>query len=72
MTGSWRPAQPPGLLETWYTRILRDGMALSMTGDYSPFADVAEAALRGLTHDTISDAQVAAADGGLRRAARLP
>jgi len=50
--------QPPGLLETWYTRILRDGMALSMTGDYSPFADVAEAALRGLTHDTISDAQV--------------
>ena len=26
--------QPPGLLETWYTRILRDGMALSMTGDY--------------------------------------
>ena len=54
-----KAGQPPGLLETWYTRILRDGMALSMTGDYSPFADVAEAALRGLTHDTISDDQVA-------------
>ena len=54
-----KAGQPPGLLETWYTRILRDGMALSMTGDYSQFADVAEAALRGLTHDTISDDQVA-------------
>ena len=54
-----KAGQPPGLLETWYTRILRDGMALSMTGDYSQFADVAEAALRGLTHDAISDDQVA-------------
>jgi 2-haloacid dehalogenase len=50
--------QPPGLLEAWYTRTLRDGMALSATGDYAPFADVAESALRGLTHYTISDEQV--------------
>ena len=64
--------QPPGLLEAWYTRTLRDGMALSVTGDYVAFADVAEAALRGLTHDTVSDEQVAAGHGGLRRAARLP
>ena len=25
--------QPPALLEAWYTRTLRDGMALSATGD---------------------------------------
>jgi 2-haloacid dehalogenase len=51
--------QPPGLLEAWYTRTLRDGMALSATGDYAEFAEVADAALRGLTHYTISDDQVA-------------
>ena len=51
--------QPPYLLEAWYTRTLRDGMALSATGDFVPFTDVAEAALRGLTSYTISDEQVA-------------
>jgi 2-haloacid dehalogenase len=51
--------QPPGLLEAWYTRTLRDGMALSATGDYAAFTDVAEAALRGLTSYSISDQQVA-------------
>jgi 2-haloacid dehalogenase len=56
--------QPPGLLEAWYTRTLRDGMALSATGDYVPFSEVAEAALRGLTHDTVSDEQVAAVMAG--------
>jgi 2-haloacid dehalogenase len=50
--------QPPALLEAWYTRTLRDGMALSATGDYAAFTDVAEAALRGLTNYTISDEQV--------------
>jgi len=50
--------QPPHLLETWYTRTLRDGMALSAAGDYAPFADVAQAALRGLTSDSVSDEQV--------------
>jgi 2-haloacid dehalogenase len=47
------------LLEAWYTRTLRDGMALSATGDYAGFTEVADAALRGLTHYTISDDQVA-------------
>jgi 2-haloacid dehalogenase len=51
--------QPPGLLDVWYTRTLRDGMALSATGDYAPFTDVAEAALRGVTRYTISNEQVA-------------
>jgi 2-haloacid dehalogenase len=56
--------QPPGLLEAWYTRTLRDGIALSATGDYVPFSDVAEAALRALTQYTISDEQVAAVMAG--------
>jgi 2-haloacid dehalogenase len=50
--------QPPYLLEAWYTRTLRDGLALSATGDYAAFTDVAEAALRGLTNHTVSDEQV--------------
>ena len=33
--------QPPSLLEAWYTRTLRDGMALSATGDFVGFTDVA-------------------------------
>ncbi len=56
--------QPPGLLEAWYTRTLRDGLALSATGDYVPFSEVAEAALRGLTHYTISDEQLASVMAG--------
>jgi 2-haloacid dehalogenase len=56
--------QPPGLLEAWYTRTLRDGMALSATGDYVPFSDVAEAALRALTNYTVSNEQVAAVMAG--------
>jgi 2-haloacid dehalogenase len=56
--------QPPGLLEAWYTRTLRDGMALSATGDYVSFGDAAETALRGLTQYTISDSQVASVMAG--------
>jgi 2-haloacid dehalogenase len=51
--------QPASLLEAWYTRTLRDGMALSATGDYAGFTDVAEAALRAATNYTISDEQLA-------------
>ena len=64
--------QPPGLLEAWYTRTLRDGMALSATGDYVPFTEVAEAALRGLTHYTVSDEQVAAAMAGFGELPAFP
>jgi 2-haloacid dehalogenase len=51
--------QPPPTLEAWYTRTLRDGMALSAAGDYTAFTDVAEAALRALTNYSIGDEQVA-------------
>jgi 2-haloacid dehalogenase len=57
--------QPPHLLEAWYTRTLRDGMALSATGDFAAFTDVAEAALRGLANYSISDEQVAQVMAGL-------
>jgi len=50
--------QPPYLLEAWYTRTLRDGLALSATGDYVAFTDVADAALRAVTNYTVSDEQV--------------
>ena len=64
--------QPPGLLEAWYTRTLRDGMALSATGDYARFTDVAEAALRALTHFTISDEQVAQVMAGFNELPAFP
>ena len=64
--------QPPGLLEAWYTRTLRDGMALSATGDYAAFTDVAEAALRGLTHYTVSDEQVASVMAGFSELPAFP
>jgi len=64
--------QPPALLEAWYTRTLRDGMALSATGDYAGFTDVAEAALRALTHFTISDEQVAQVMTGFNELPAFP
>jgi 2-haloacid dehalogenase len=64
--------QPPGLLEAWYTRTLRDGMALSATGDYVSFGDAAETALRALTHYTISDSQVASVMAGFDELPAFP
>ena len=64
--------QPPYLLEAWYIRTLRDGLALSATGDYVGFTDVAEAALRGLTHYTISDQQVASVMAGFSELPAFP
>ena len=40
--------QPPYLLEAWYTRTVRDGIALSATTDFVAFPEVAESALREL------------------------
>jgi 2-haloacid dehalogenase len=64
--------QPPHLLEAWYTRTLRDGMAISATGDYASYTDVAEAALRGLTSYTISDEQVAGIMAGYSELPAFP
>ena len=64
--------QPAGLLEAWYTRTLRDGMALSATGDYVSFSEVAEAALRGLTHYKVSDSQVGSVMAGFDELPAFP
>jgi 2-haloacid dehalogenase len=49
---------PSHALETWFTRTLRDGIALSATGDYAPFGEVAAAALRTLGGHRIDDEAV--------------
>lgn len=46
---------PGELLERWFDRLLRDGMALTLAGDYEPFPRVAAAALRTLTRGAITD-----------------
>ncbi len=50
--------QPPYLLEAWYSRTVRDGMALSAAGDFAAFPAVAESCLRALTGPSVSDEQV--------------
>src|ERR1700722_11206286 len=64
--------QPAHMLEAWYTRTLRAGMALSATGDFAPFTDVSESALRGLTGYTVSDEQVAQVMAGFSELPAFP
>ena len=47
-------------------------MALSATGDFAAFTDVAEAALRGLTAYTVSDEQVAQVMAGFNELPAFP
>lgn len=46
------------LLEQWFDRLLRNGMALTLAGDYEPFPTVAAAALRGLTDRSVTSDEV--------------
>jgi 2-haloacid dehalogenase len=41
--------------ELFFTRTLRDGMALTLAGGVRPFAEVARAALRTTSHHTLSE-----------------
>ncbi|MEV5541040.1 haloacid dehalogenase type II [Saccharopolyspora shandongensis] len=50
---------PPSLLERWFDRLLRDGMALTLAGDYEPFPKVAAAALRTLARGELDEDAVA-------------
>jgi 2-haloacid dehalogenase len=43
----------PDLLALWFARVLRDGFALTVLGEYRPFADVGAETLRGLAPDRI-------------------
>ena len=47
--------RPAGEWELFFTRTLRDGMALTLAGAAPPFGDVARAALRTTTGHTLSD-----------------
>jgi len=52
---STRQGLAPHMLELWFTRTLRDGIALAATGDYAPFAEVAAQALRVVYQARIAD-----------------
>ncbi len=52
--------------ELFFTRTLRDGMALTLAGGVRPFADVARAALRTTTGHTLSEKALDHVLGGFR------
>lgn len=47
------------VLASWFTRLLRDAMALTAAGGYAGFAEVASSALHAETRGELSDAQLA-------------
>ena len=49
---------PAATLERWFALLLRDGMALTLVGDYQPFPAVAESALRVIGGGRLSDSDV--------------
>ena len=63
---------PPHLLDLWFTRTLRDGMALAATGEYAPFAEVAGQALRAVSGYRADAAQVASVLAGLSELPAYP
>jgi 2-haloacid dehalogenase len=56
---------PAYLLELWFTRTLRDGMALAATGDYAPFGEVAALALRSVSGYQVDEAGIGDVLAGL-------
>lgn len=50
--------RPGHELELFFTRLLRDGMALTLAGEAPPFRDVAAAALRTASGGTLSEESV--------------
>ncbi len=50
--------QPEELLARWFTRLVRDGMALTAAGSYAGFADVAASALHAETRHALSEEQI--------------
>ncbi len=52
--------QPPDVLARWFTRLIRDRIALTAAGSYAGFADVAASALGAETHQVLSAEQITA------------
>lgn len=50
--------QPEGFLARWFTRLIRDGMALTAAGSYAGFAEVAASALHAETGHALSEEQI--------------
>lgn len=61
LTGMGLPAD---LLPRWFTRLLRDAAALTVAGDYAPFADVAASALHAELGSQLPDADIQYAVAG--------
>ncbi|SDQ90596.1 haloacid dehalogenase type II [Actinopolyspora saharensis] len=61
--------QPEQLLQPWFMRFQRDSMALSLSGDFGSFHEVARQALRTDTEHTASEADI---DHVLEGFAELP
>jgi 2-haloacid dehalogenase len=47
--------QPGHVLELWFSRLLRDAFALTASGGYRPFTEIATSALASATGHTLSD-----------------
>lgn len=63
---------PGSVLERWFDRILRDGMALTLTGDYVRFPVLAASGLRTLAAGEISDDAVEHVMAGFAEAHEQP
>ncbi|HEU5006759.1 MAG TPA: haloacid dehalogenase type II [Jatrophihabitantaceae bacterium] len=50
--------QPGHVLESWFSRLTRDGMALTLAGGFAPFLEVAASALAVETSGALSAEQV--------------
>jgi 2-haloacid dehalogenase len=50
--------QPRNVLDAWFARLLRDGMALTLAGAYRPFGEVAASALAAHTRGTLGVDQI--------------
>jgi 2-haloacid dehalogenase len=59
-------ALPPGLVDLWFSRTLRDGFALTALGEYAPFPVVGAAALRAVAPRPLDEAEVSAIMGAMR------
>lgn len=64
--------RPGHELELFFTRLLRDGMALTLAGDAPPFADVARAALRTVSGNTLDGAALDHVVAGFRELPAQP
>ncbi|USI90174.1 HAD-IA family hydrolase [Rhodococcus pyridinivorans] len=64
--------QPREMLAGWFARLLRDGMALTLTGVYRPFLEVATSALQAHTHGAVTAEQARHVMGGFAETTARP